>query len=140
MSRRSAARAALFLSGVLGSLVPATAQSRDEIHFAPGTDHATVEGRITGHAYADHVLVARAGQTMSVSLQVKGTDGDGTIYFNILPPGSDGIAIFNGSTSTDGRGTVRLSETGPYAVRVYLMGNDEDAGKTVRYAVTATVR
>lgn len=42
--------------------------------------------------------------------------------------------------SADGKGEVRLPETGSYAIRVYLMGNDKDTGRTVRYAVTVAIR
>lgn len=140
MFRKPIAVAGVVALGLLGAISPAAAQSRTEVRFAPGADRATIEGSITGHEYADYALAARAGQTMSAELRVTGGNGDGTVYFNILPPGSDDVAIFNGSMSADGRGEVRLPEAGTYVIRVYLMGNDEDAGKVVRYAVTASVR
>ena len=86
------------------------------------------------------MLGARAGQTLHASIKVTRTDGDGTIYFNVLPPGSDGTAIFNGSMSSDGTGKVVLPSSGDYIVRVYLMGNDEDAGKTVSYRLDVSVK
>ncbi len=42
--------------------------------------------------------------------------------------------------SADGTGEVRLPEDGAYTIRVYLMGYDEDAGKTVSYALRSTIR
>lgn len=83
------ALASLLLVAFLSA--PAGAQGRSEVRFAPGADHATMEGKVTGHEYADYALAARAGQTMTVTLRVTGTDGDGTAYFNILPPGSDNV-------------------------------------------------
>lgn len=122
-----------------GLSLPAAAQTSSPIQFAKGADHAVLSGTIVGHEYHDYVLRARAGQTMAVKLTVTGTNGDGSAFFNILPPGSDGVAIFNGSTSADGSGRVKLPENGDYRVRVYLMGNDKDAGKTVGYSVRVSI-
>lgn len=131
---------AMAFAAAAGAPIQTMAQARSEVHFTPGSDTATVQGRITGQEYVDYLLGARAGQTMAVSLEVTGTDGDGTAYFNILPPGSVDVAIFNGSMSADGTGEVRLPEDGDYTIRVYLMGNDEDAGRTVSYAIKASIR
>ena len=124
---------------VLSLNLPAAAQMSSPIHFATGADHAVLSGTIAGHEYHDYVLRARAGQTMAVKLTVTGTNGDGGAFFNILPPGSSGAAIFNGSTSADGSGRVKLPEDGDYRVRVYLMGNDKDTGKTVGYSVRVSI-
>jgi type II secretory pathway pseudopilin PulG len=74
-----------------------------------------------------------------VSLSVTGTNGHGSAYFNILPPGSDNVAIYN-SSSGDQTTTVKLPESGEYKIRVYLMGNDNDAGKTVGYNVDVSIQ
>jgi hypothetical protein len=61
---------------------------------------------VTGSHHRDYELGARAGQTMSVPLITKGST-----YFNILPPGSQDVAIFIGSR--DGENTsVRLPSDG----------------------------
>jgi hypothetical protein len=109
------------------------AQSVERVHFAAGNDNAAVEGKVTGHDYRDYVLGAKAGQKMSVSLIT-----EGTAYFNILPPGSDGVSIYTGSM--DGNdATVTLPESGDYTIRVYLMGNDKDSGQTVPYTLSMTI-
>ncbi len=118
----------------------AWAQETAKVHFSAGATSATVNGTIIGDQYIDYVLGARAGQTMSASIKVAGTNGDGTIYFNILPPGSDGEAIFNGSMSADGQASVKLPKDGDYRIRVYLMGNDKDADKTVGFSVKVGIR
>ena len=76
---------------------------------------------------------------MSVALSVESTNGHGSAYFNILPPGSDNVAIFNSSSSENNYGDVRLPEDGDYRIRVYLMGNDQDTGKTVSYTLSMTI-
>ena len=79
------------------------------------------------------MLGAAAGQTMAVSLIT-----EGTAYFNILPPGSSGEAIFVGSTEGMDA-SVELPETGDYTIHVYLMGNDRDSGQTVPFMLSMTI-
>lgn len=110
------------------------------VHFPAGASGTSLKGAVTGHGYFDYVLGARAGQTLHAAIKVTRTNGDGTVYFNILPPGSDGMAIFNGSMSSDGAGKVRLPSTGDFILRVYLMGNDKDTGKTVSYRLDVSVK
>jgi hypothetical protein len=120
---------------VLGSLGFAHAQTSVRVQFAPGTTGTTVNGTISGREYIDYIVGARAGQTMTVSLAVTATNGNGSIFFNILPAGQDFPALYNGSTDDDRRAEVTLPETGDWAVRVYLMGNDRDAGRTLGYSI-----
>jgi hypothetical protein len=95
-----------FGSAAQSSASPAATQQVSRVQFPPGKDHVTVNGAVRGDEYHDYVLRARAGQALSAHLTIQDTNGDGTIYFNVLPPGSDGEAIFNGSTSADGSGRV----------------------------------
>ena len=71
---------------------------------------------------------------MSVSLITKGT-----CYFNILPPGSNGEAIYNGSMDGNDAIGIKLPKNGDYTIRVYLMGNDKDSGQTVHYQLSMTI-
>lgn len=85
---------------VLFLLAVAPAFSTDEIRtervrFAPGASAAVVEGRITGYEGVDYVLGAREGQAMTVSMATDNTAN----YFNILAPGENEVAMFNGSVS-----------------------------------------
>lgn len=118
----------------------ALAQQSEEVRFAPGNFGAMVSGQITGGEYYDYTLGASAGQEMFAELTVTETDGNGTIYFNILPPGSEGEAIYVGSMDEDNFETVPLPEDGVYTIRVYLMGNDSDAGKTVKYNLDLSIQ
>ena len=121
---------------------PATicaAQETAVVKFEPGNYGTTVSGTITGDGYFDYHLDAQANQKMFAELTVSDTNGHGVIYFNILPPGSDGGAIYNGSI--DGNATtIDLPESGDYTIRVYLMGNDRDTGKTVGYTLDLSIQ
>lgn len=136
---RSIATAALAVLALTGG-VPAAAQSSSPVQFPHGKDHAVLSGTIAGHEYHDYLLRAKAGQTMTARLTVTGTNGHGSAFFNVLPPGGTAVAIFNGSTSADRSGTVKLPEDGEYRIRVYLMGNDKDAHKTVGYSLKVSIR
>jgi hypothetical protein len=120
------------------TLTPLLAQESVRIAFERGNDTGAASGVITGSEYRDYLLRAKADQRMSVALSVESSDGNGSAYFNILPPGSDNVAIFNSASSANNYGEVRLPQTGDYRIRVYLMGNDADTGKSVGYTLSVT--
>lgn len=128
---------ALFLA--VASSTAAFSQTSIPVKFDSGSDSATLNGTIVGDEYIDYVLGARAGQKMNVGLTVDATNGNGIVYFNILPPGSDGVAIYNGSI--DGNDAfVELPEDGDYTIRVYQMGNDRDTGKTSGFVIGVGIK
>lgn len=131
-----AAAAAFAMTAIAfgGMTSPALAQDSVRIQFEPGATSTTINGTIVGNEYIDYVLGARAGQTMVVSLAVTGTNGNGSAFFNIIPAGQNFPALFNGS-SEGRRAEVTLPETRDWAIRVYLMGNDADTGRTVGYSI-----
>jgi hypothetical protein len=131
----------LFFALVTLSLAvpPTYAQDQARVEFEAGNDNAAVNGTIVGDAYIDYLLGARAGQTMAVSLIPGETNGDGTIYFNILPPGSTGVAIYNGSIDGLDATGIKLPANGDYTIRVYQMGNDADAGKTTAFTLSVGI-
>ncbi|MCL4186705.1 MAG: hypothetical protein KJZ85_03790 [Rhodobacteraceae bacterium] len=127
------------LAATLLLSAPALAQDRVQVQFAPGDYGVTVSNVIIGDAYIDYMLGARAGQKMFVELTVDDSNGHGTVYFNILPPGSTGEAIYVGSR--DGNSTtVTLPADGDYAIRVYQMGNDADTGKTSGFHIDLSIQ
>ena len=98
-----------------------------------------VSGTIIGDEYIDYRLGAKAGQEMFVELTVTDSNGNGIVYFNILPPGSDGEAIYIGSVNGNTT-TVDLPENGTYSIRVYQMGNDRDTGKTSGFNIDLSIQ
>ena len=124
----------LLLALALAATLPAaaSAQERQQVRFKAGSDHATIEGKVKGEAYLDYVLGARKGQTMTVSI-------DGVPYFNVMPPGSIGEAIYNGAIETDSA-NLTLPENGDYTIRVYLMGADADEDRERAFKLTVGIR
>lgn len=132
-------RSTIVLLAALAAPLPGLAQTMSKVTFPPGKFGTTVSGTVAGDEYLDYLLGAKAGQKMSVELTVNDSNGSGTVYFNILPPGSDGVAIYNGSTYGTST-TLTLPETGTYAIRVYQMGDDKDSGKTSGFNIDLSIQ
>jgi hypothetical protein len=129
--------ATLALAAVLG-LGAASAQADDirrvEVHFPKGATGATLKDRLKGDETVDYRLSARTGQTMTVTMK---TD-NASAYFNVLPPGSQGEAVFIGSTSGE-RYEGALSADGVWTIRVYLMRNAARRDEVARYTLDVAV-
>jgi hypothetical protein len=126
--------AVITASLTFSTAAPSLAQAHTVVYFDPGNDNAFLRSSITGDQYHDYILNARAGQEMGVSLIT-----EGTAYFNILPPGSSGEAIYNSSISGNDATGIRLPRNGNYTIRVYLMGNDRDSDQTVPFSLSASI-
>lgn len=129
----------LAMAALLAAPVPLLAQETSTVTFEPGNFGTMVSGSVTGHDYMDYKLDANAGQKMFAELTAAGGDGNGTIYFNILPPGSDGAAIYN-SSMAENTTTISLPDSGTYTIRVYQMGNDKDTGKTSQFNLDLSIQ
>lgn len=104
------------------------------IQFAKGTSSATIKATLKGDQTVDYKLRAKAGQTMQVSMKTSNASS----YFNVLPPGSKGEAIFIGSR--DGNDwTGALPKDGEYTVRVYLMRNAARRNEVANYTLTVGI-
>ena len=104
------------------------------VQFERGATSAVVEGKIKGHETVDYVLGAKAGQSMNVSMA---TDNSAN-YFNILAPGEDEVAMFNGSMAENQyEGT--LPASGDYKVRVYLMRSAARRDEVAKYRLEMVI-
>lgn len=125
--------ASFALLAVLACPAAASIESRP-VQFAKGASSATLKGSIKGDQTIDYKLRARAGQTMSVSMQAKHT----AAYFNVMPPGSKGEAIFVGSSGGN-EWSGALPADGEYVVRVYLMRSAARRAEAASYTLTIGV-
>jgi hypothetical protein len=123
---------------LVATLATTAAWGRDirseRIQFERGTNHANVQGSISGHEVVDYLLRAREGQHLSVKMAGDGFSG----HFNILAPGEDQVALFNGSQGENAYEGV-LPATGDYKIRVYLMGAAAHSSKPEPYRLKVTV-
>ena len=100
----------------------------ERVHFKKGANGAVVEASIKGYETVDYLVGARAGHHMNVSLATK----HGATYFNILAPGENEVAMFNGSVSQNQyEGTLQAS--GDYKVCVYMMRSAARRNEVAHY-------
>ncbi len=104
------------------------------VHFAKGASSATLKGVLKGERIVDYRLRAAAGQTMSVRLESSNLAN----YFNVLPPGSEDVAIFIGSSGGN-EWSGPLAATGEYTVRIYLMRSAARRNETASYTLTVGI-
>jgi hypothetical protein len=121
---------ACLLASALLTGTALTAEAAKQIAFGKGKSSASVSGKVQGSNDVDYVIRASAGQTMTVDFKA----GKGAAYFNVLPPGSTGEAIFVGS-SEGNHFKAALPSDGDYTIRVYLMGGAKDSGKPINYTL-----
>jgi len=104
---------------LVGTAVTSAEAVTKQIQFAKGKTSASVSGKITGNDSMDYILRAGAGQTLTVDFKVSKR----AAFFNVLPPGSTGEALFVGSMNAVGdHFKCALPSDGDYILRVYLMG------------------
>lgn len=103
---------------------------QEKVQFAKGASSAVIKGQLKGDAMVDYVVRAAAGQTLSVKLQKTNAQN----YFNVMPPGSTGSAMFVGDSGENYTGV--LPADGDYIVRVYLMRPAARRGEISDYTLT----
>lgn len=104
------------------------------VTFARGTSAATITGTLKGGQTVDYILRGLAGQSMSVAMK----SSHAANHFNVLPPGSNDVAIFVGSTGGE-RWSGRLPKDGEYKIRVYLMRSAARRDEAARYTLTVGI-
>jgi hypothetical protein len=98
---------------IFSSLVSAAAQSNPQrIRFARGHSSTTISGSIAGFDTKDYVIGARAGQEMTVRLK-SSNPGAFFVIYSINGRATD----MNETTEW----SQRLSESGDYLIRVFMM-------------------
>lgn len=104
-----------FLSAVMifTSLVSASAQGNPQrIRFVRGHSSTTISGRVAGFDTKDYVVGARAGQEMTLRLK-SSNPGAYFVIYSINGRATD----MNETTEW----SERLSESGDYLIRVFMM-------------------
>ena len=106
---------------------------KEPVRFEKGASQAVLKARIQGDETVDYVLRAGAGQTLAVTLKKTNP----STYFNVLPPGSNDVAMFVGQDGGDYEGV--LPADGDYTVRVYLMRPAARRNEASDYTLTIGV-
>jgi hypothetical protein len=103
------------------------------VRFAKGAESAEIKGQLRGDKTVDYVLLASAGQTLTVGLKTS----HGATYFNVLPPGSRDVAMFIGQFGGNFKGM--LPTDGDYTIRVYLMRSAARRNESSDYTLNISV-
>lgn len=104
------------------------------VRFARGASSATVNGSVSAYETIGYKVAARAGQTMTLKLNVTGSS---STYFAVQEP--EGDTILDGTI--EGRDAkAKLPATGIYTIRVFNMRNDARRRVMARYNLMVAVR
>lgn len=120
----------VFVQSITGLVLADAGIRQEKVQFAKGASSAVIKGQLKGDAMVDYVVRAAAGQTLSVKLQKTNAQN----YFNVMPPGSTGSAMFVGDSGENYTGV--LPADGDYIVRVYLMRPAARRGEISDYTLT----
>lgn len=119
---------------VLSNLVFAQIETK-KVTFPAGQSGTNISGTIKGRQTIDYAVSAKEGQEMQVSLNSKNK----SLYFNVLPPGSTGEAIFVGSNEgVKFSGTLGMS--GEYKIRVYLMSSAARRNESANFGLAISIK
>lgn len=104
------------------------------VAFKQDSVGTTLKDKITGEQVIDYQLTVKAGQFMNVNLETNHLSN----YFNILPPGSEDVAVYNSSVyGNKYNGT--LEKSGTYTIRVYLMRSSARRKESATYSLRLEV-
>lgn len=118
-----------------------TVQAADEVsvvpvQFAKGTSSASVKGTFKGYDSINYTLVAKAGQTMTVSIS-----GSSNANFNVFAPGAvPGQAEAVGSGFVGEKWQGSLPASGKYTIQVYQMRASARRDEVVPHTLSVTIR
>lgn len=116
--------------------VSAAAQTQQRVQFAKGATSARINGTIRGRNYVDHMINARSGQKLSVSMASKNT----AAYFNLIAPGETDVAFYVGSNGMPlNRFDGIVPSPGDMRVRVYLYRAAARRNEVANYQLTISI-
>jgi hypothetical protein len=135
MNRLASVRRFWLAVGMLvgGAAIAADGIESRTLQFAKGASSASVKGTIAGRQTIDYRLRAKAGQTMTVKL----VSSHAGLAFNVLPPGSQDVAIPEAIERQSWTGV--LPAEGEYTIRTYLVRSAARRGEKASYTLTVSI-
>lgn len=106
-----------------------------KVTIPKGKTSTAITGVIVGDQTIDYEVTANEMQELKVSIKAN----INACYFNVLPPGSQGEAIFMGETEGNSFGGT-LSLSGTYKIRVFMMRSSARKGTKVNYTLNITLK
>jgi hypothetical protein len=130
-------RAMLMLGILVTPVAAADDVVRQRVSIPAGSTVATITGTVQGEASHEYTLSARAGQTMSITLDA----ANKSTYFNVWAPGKkpgQDEALYAGAIAMDVF-SQKLAETGDYMVQVYLYRSAGRRHESAAFTLTVQV-
>lgn len=128
-------------AALLTMAMAAGAQAADKIttvpvQFAKGAHSAQVKGNFSGYDTVHYTLVAKAGQTMTVTIA-----GSSNGNFNVFAPGAiPGQAEAMGSGYVGEQWQATLPSSGKYLIQVYQMRASARRGEQVPHTLSVSIQ
>lgn len=128
-------------AALLAMTLVAGAQAADKVttvpvQFAKGAHSAQLKGSFKGYDSINYTLVAKAGQTMTVSIA-----GSSNANFNVFAPGAKpGEAEALGSGTIDEQWQQALPASGKYLIQVYQMRASARRGEQVPHTLSVSIQ
>ncbi|MFM5177424.1 g-type lysozyme inhibitor [Aeromonas caviae] len=128
-------------AALLTMAMAAGAQAADKIttvpvQFAKGAHSTQVKGNFSGYDTIHYTLVAKAGQTMKVTIA-----GSSNGNFNVFAPGAiPGQAEALGRNDGNGLWQATLPSSGKYLIQVYQMRASARRGEQVPHTLSISIQ
>ena len=128
-------------AALLAMMMAASVQAADKVttvpvHFAKGAHSAKVDGTFSGYDTINYTLVAKAGQTMQVTIA-----GSDNANFNVYAPGAiPGQAEAMGSGYVGEQWQATLPSSGKYLIQVYQMRASARRGEQVPHTLSVGIQ
>lgn len=112
------------------------APPKKRVSFPKGASETTIKGALKGRGDVDYLVRAAAGQTLEVTMEGSNAQND----FNVLPPGSKDVAMFNSAMTGERSYKGMLPTDGDYAIRVYLGRAAGRRGEASNFTIKVAVK
>ncbi len=120
---------------MLPIVVLAQSNQTREVFFPVGKSSVTSMGTISGYQIIDYAVTGKSGQEFTVALNSKSK----LIFFNVLPPGLGGKAIYIGESDGANKFKGKLSQSGVYKIRVFLLSSVARKNVSVKFALSVSL-
>ena len=114
----------------------AAATSAGPTTLTPGQAPAIHKGTVVGRGDVTYTVPGRKGQTLVVDLQTTST----SLYFNVLPAGSEEAVYASDRGETGNKAAIVLPADGDYRVMVYLFRNEARRGTKAAFTISLSLK
>lgn len=121
------------LVAIAGFSLSVSSQARSRVRFATRTNETILHGTASGYAYRDYVFVARAGQSIKITV----TGSTPSTVFTLMDSTEN---VVDGSAEIDTYDGV-LPKSGDYIVRVMMMRSQaRRKGSVSKFTLTVSIK